>query len=71
MSAIYQVIEKESKKEQNFYSTSLPQALAWAKDSKRQMKALTGKDYEVVVKTSDNQILSLKDYDDTLGRKTN
>ena len=70
MSVTYSVIDSKTKEEQNFYDSSLPQSLAWAKDCKRQMKSLTGKDYEVVVKT-ENEILSLKEYANTLGGKTN
>jgi len=62
MSTIYQVVETETGEEQNFYDASLPQALAWAKDCKRQMKSITGKDYEIVVKTKEGEILSLKEY---------
>ncbi len=62
MSTIYQVVETETGEEQNFYDASLPQALAWAKDCKRQMKSMTGKDYEIVVKTKEGEKLSLKEY---------
>jgi len=62
MSTIYQVVETETKQEQNFYDVSLPQALVYAKDCKRQMKAMTGKDYEILVKNEDGQILSLKEF---------
>jgi len=55
MSTIYQVVETETGEEQNFYDASLPQALAWAKDCKRQMKSMTGKDYEIVVKTKEGK----------------
>ena len=70
MSVIYSVIDSETKEEQNFYDSRLPQALVWAKDCKRQMKSLTGREYEVVVKT-ETETLSLKDYEHTLGGKTN
>ena len=70
MSVIYSVIDKKTKEEQNFYDSRLPQALVWAKDCKRQMKSLSGKEYEVVVKT-ETETLSLKDYVNTLGGKTN
>ena len=70
MSVIYSVIDAKTKEEQNFYDSRLPQALVWAKDCKRQMKSLTGREYEVVVKT-ETETLSLKDYEHTLGRKTN
>jgi|TARA_R110000772_G_scaffold37681_2_gene89407 hypothetical protein len=62
MSTVYQVVETETGEEQNFYDVSLPQALAWAKDCKRQMKSMTGKDYEIVVKTEDGGVQSLKEY---------
>ena len=70
MSVIYSVIDSITKEEQNFYDSRLPQALVWAKDCKRQMKSLTGREYEVVVKT-ETETLSLKDYEHTLGGKTN
>ena len=70
MSVIYSVIDSMTKEEQNFYDSRLPQALVWAKDCKRQMKSLSGRDYEVVVKT-ETETLSLKDYEHTLGGKTN
>ena len=68
MSVIYSVIDTKTKEEQNFYDSRLPQALVWAKDCKRQMKSLSGRYYEVVVKT-ENQIISLKEYENTLGGK--
>ena len=68
MSVIYSVVDSITKDEQNFYDSRLPQALVWAKDCKRQMKSLSGRDYEVVVKT-ENQIISLKEYENTLGGK--
>ena len=70
MSVTYSVIDSKTKEEQNFYDSRLPQALVWAKDCKRQMKSLSGKEYEVVVKT-ETETLSLKDYEHTLGGKTN
>ena len=70
MSVTYSVIDSMTKEEQNFYDSRLPQALVCAKDCKRQMKSLTGREYEVVVKT-ETETLSLKDYEHTLGGKTN
>ena len=70
MSVRYSVIDSMTKEEQNIYDSRLPQALVWAKDCKRQMKSLTGREYEVVVKT-ETETLSLKDYEHTLGGKTN
>ena len=63
--AIYKVVEKETREEQNFYDVSLPQAFVYAKDCKRQMKAMTGKEYEVVVQT-ETETLSLKEYKNSL-----
>jgi hypothetical protein len=63
--AIYKVVEKETGEEQNFYDVSLPQALVYAKDCKRQMKAMTGKEYEVLVQT-ETETLSLKEYKNSL-----
>ena len=71
MSVVYSVIDTKTKEEQNFYDSRLPQALVWAKDCKRQMKSLSGREYEVVVKT-ETETLSLKEYyEHTLGGKTN
>ena len=70
MSGTYSVIDSKTKEEQNFYDSRLSQSLAWAKDCKRQMKSLTGREYEVVVKT-ETETLSLKEYEHTLGGKTN
>jgi hypothetical protein len=66
--AIYKVVEKETGEEQNFYDVSLPQALVYAKDCKRQMKAMTGKEYEVVVQT-ETETLSLKEYKNSLAKE--
>ena len=71
MSVVYSGIDTKTKEEQNFYDSRLPQALVWAKDCKRQMKSLSGREYEVVVKT-ETETLSLKEYyEHTLGGKTN
>ena len=68
MSVIYSVIDSKTKEEQNFYDSRLPQALSWAKDCKRQMKSLSGREYEIVVKT-ETEILNLKEYENRLGGK--
>ena len=68
MTTLFKVIDSETKEEQNFYDASLPQALAWAKDCKRQMKALTGRNYEVVVQT-ETETISVKEYENSLGRE--
>ena len=46
----YVVMEKGETNIINFYSTKLPQSLAWAKECARQMKSINGKEYEVLVK---------------------
>lgn len=62
MATIYQVVETDTGAEQNFYDASLPQALSWAKDCKRQLKSMTGKEYEILVKQDDGTQLTLKEY---------
>tara|TARA_R100000388_G_C7152910_1_gene115417 strand:+ start:324 stop:545 length:222 start_codon:yes stop_codon:yes gene_type:complete len=70
--ANYVVVEKGKTNEVNFYSTQLPQSLAWAKECSRQMKSLSGKEYEVLVKVEGQEhLISVKDYEHTLGGKTN
>jgi len=72
VNANYVVVEDESKSVSNFYSTKLPQSLAWAKDCARHMKSMSGKNYEVLVKVEGKQeLIQLKDYENTLGGKTN
>ena len=70
MSEHYEVVDSKTKEVINFYNVKLPQALLFAKDCKRQMKSLTGREYEVVVKTK-TETLSLKEYEHTLGGETN
>jgi len=68
--ANYVVVEKGDKSIVNFYSTKLPQSLAWAKECSRQMKSMSGKEYEVLVKVEGKQeLIQLKDYENTLGGK--
>ena len=70
--ANYVVVEKGKTNEVNFYSTQLPQSLAWAKECSRQMKSMSGKEYEVLVKIDGQQeLIEVKDYEHTLGRETN
>ena len=45
---IIKVIDSATGREQNFYDASYPNAMNLAKDCKRQMKALTGREYEIV-----------------------
>jgi hypothetical protein len=70
--ANYVVVEKDQNNEVNFYSTKPPQSLAWAKECSRQMKSMTGKEYEVLVKIDgQKELISIKDYEHTLGGETN
>ena len=70
--AHYVVVEKDQENEVNFYSTKLPQSLAWAKECSRQMKSMTGKEYEVLVKIEgQKEPITVKDYEHTLGGETN
>mgnify|MGYP003132215185 CR=1 FL=1 len=65
-SSIIKVIDSLSRKVENFYNSKLPFAVACAKDCKRKMKSITGRDYEIVVETKeeDGSIIeqSLKDW---------
>lgn len=68
----YVIVEKRDKKIVNFYSTKLSNSLAWAKECSRQMRSMSGKEYEVLVKIEDKQeLIQLKDYENTLGREAN
>lgn len=62
MSIHYEVVDTQSQEVANFYSTKLPQALLYAKDCKRQMKSLTGKTYEIVVRLEDKTRIPLQEY---------
>lgn len=68
VNANYVVVEDESKSISNFYSTKLPQSLAWAKDCARQMKSMSGKNYEVLVKIEgQQQLMEVKEYENSMG----
>lgn len=68
--ANYVVVESGNANAVNFYSTKTPQSLAWAKECSRQMKSISGKEYEVLVKIDGQQeLIEVKDYEHTLGRK--
>ena len=70
VNANYVVVEKDGRNEVNFYSTKTLQSLAWAKECSRQMKSMSGKDYEVLVKIDGQQeLIEVKDYEHTLGGK--
>jgi hypothetical protein len=63
MSTHYEVVDVKNEEVVNFYSTKLPQALLYAKDCKRQMKSLTGKTYEILVRLEDKTKIPLKEYE--------
>ena len=66
--ANYVVVEKGETNIVNFYSTKLPQSLAWAKECARQMKSMSGKEYEVLVKVDGvDYFLETKDYANQVG----
>ncbi|MGA0119820.1 MAG: hypothetical protein ACO3HJ_00030 [Methylophilaceae bacterium] len=68
VNANYVVCEEESNSIVNFYSTQIPQSLAWAKDCARHMKSLSGKSYEVFVKVEgQDYLIDVKDYENSLG----
>ncbi len=70
--ANYVVVEADKNNVVNFYSTKTPQSLAWAKECSRQMKSMSGKEYNVLVKIDgQKELLEVKDYEHTLGRETN
>jgi len=55
--ANYIVRDSQNKKVVNFYSTKLPRALFYAHECKRDMKAMSGKDHEVLVKVDGQDYL--------------
>ncbi len=70
VNANYVVVESGNANVVNFYSTKTPQSFAWAKECSRQMKSMSGKEYEVLVKIDGQQeLIEVKDYEHTLGGK--
>tara|TARA_B100001093_G_C26023370_1_gene674846 strand:- start:306 stop:518 length:213 start_codon:yes stop_codon:yes gene_type:complete len=68
VNANYVVIESENKNIVNFYSTKLPQSLVWAKECSRQMKSMSGKEYNVFVRIDgQKEFIGLKEYENSLG----
>ena len=55
--ANYIVRDVQNRKEVNFYSTKLPRALFYAHECKREMKALSGREHEVLVKVEGQDYL--------------
>jgi len=62
MSIHYEVVDTKSEEVANFYNGDLPQALLFAKDCKRQMKSLTGRTYEILVRLEDKTRIPLQEY---------
>ena len=55
--ANYIVRDSQNKKVVNFYSTKLPRALFYAHECKREMKALSGREHEVLIKVEGQDYL--------------
>lgn len=62
MSIHYEVVDSKSDEVVNFYSAELPKALLFAKDCGRQMKSMTGRTYEILVRLENGEKLPLKQY---------
>jgi hypothetical protein len=63
--ASYIVRDKQNKKQINFYSTKLPKALIMAHECKRDMKSLSGREHEVLVKVDgQNYLLTEEEYNE-------
>ena len=61
--ANYIVRDVKSRKVANFYSTKLPRALHHAHECKREMKALSGREHEVLIKIEgQDYLLTEKEY---------
>ena len=68
VNANYVVVEKDGRNEVNFYSTKTLQSLAWAKECSRQMKSMSGKEYNVFVRIDgQKEFIGLKEYENSLG----
>ena len=68
VNANYVVVESGNSNVVKFYSTKTPQSLAWAKECSRQMKSISGKEYNVLVKIDgQRELIEVKDYDNSLG----
>jgi len=62
MSIHYEVVDVKNNEVVNFYNAKLSQALLFAKDCKRQMKSMTGRTYEILVRLENGEKLPLKQY---------
>jgi hypothetical protein len=63
MSIHYEVIDTKSNEVVNFYSAQIPKALLFAKDCRRQMKSMTGRTYEILVRLENGDKIPLKQYE--------
>ena len=69
--ANYIVRDVQTKKEVNFYSTKLPRASFYAHECKREMKALSGREHEVLVKVEGQDYLLTEEEYNGLAKSKN
>jgi len=69
--ANYIVRDVQTKKEVNFYSTELPRASFFAHECKRDMKAMSGKEHEVLVKVEGQDYLLTEEEYNGLAKSKN
>jgi len=69
--ANYIVRDAKTHKVANFYSTKLPRASHFAHECKREMKALSGKEHQVLVKIEGQDILLTEEEYNGLDSRTN
>ena len=68
--ANYIVRDVQNKKVVNFYSTKLPRASFYAHECKREMKALSGREHEVLIKVEGQDYLLTEEEYNGLGTTT-
>lgn len=67
--ANYIVRDTQNGKEVNFYSTKLPRASFYAHECKRDMKAMSGREHEVLVKVEgQDYLLTEEEYNGTTSK---
>lgn len=69
--ANYIVRDVQNRKEVNFYSTKLPRANFYAHECKREMKALSGREHEVLVKVEGQDYLLTEEEYNGLAKSEN
>jgi len=69
--ANYIVRDVQNKKVVNFYSTKFPRALFYAHECKREMKALSGREHEVLVKVEGQDYLLTEEEYNGLAKSEN